>query len=213
MQCTYNVVKKALFMVDAKQIIKQIKANIAEYDARCPDGILFFDTETTGLDYDDRVIHLCIVGDDKTVIVDTLINTRKKIHPKARAVHGLTNNDLKGYPTFAQIQHIVMPFLAKHEIWSYNIDYDLHMILNSCTSAYHTKGIPHFKKIGCLMEWFAEFYGDWNDYYCSYTWKKLGFACKYFRIELIHAHNALYDTLACVDLYHALKTNAKGELT
>ncbi len=36
MQCTYNVVKKALFMVDAKQIIKQIKANIAEYDARYP---------------------------------------------------------------------------------------------------------------------------------------------------------------------------------
>lgn len=186
--------------------IDNIKKNIREYESRCPDGILFIDTETTGLSYKDKIIQLSVIAPDRTVIIDTLIKPNRKIHPRAAAVHGFRNSDLVNYPTFAQLQNIIIPFLSKYQLWGYNMSFDFRMIIQSCTSAYLAKNSPNFDidNFGCLMRWFALVYREWSDYFGSYKWQKLTTACRYYKINLLRAHNARYDALACVELYEKL---------
>jgi hypothetical protein len=48
---------------------------------------LFLDTETTGLSGErDRIVEIAIIGDDGSVLVDTLVNPRVPIPPEATAI-------------------------------------------------------------------------------------------------------------------------------
>lgn len=191
--------------------IENIKKNIREYESRCPDGMLFIDVETTGFSEEDKIIQLSIIAPDRTVIVDTLIKPKRKIHPEAAAMHGYCNSELADYPTFAQLQNIIIPFILRHQLWSYNMPFVARLIGQSCTHAYQKKIPPEVdpEHFGCLMRWFAVVYGERHDYYESYTWKKLTIACRYYDIPLLEPHNARYDALACVELYEKLNECAQ----
>jgi len=73
---------------------------------------------------------------------------------------------------------------------------------------------PKNKKVHCVMEWFAQYYGDWNDYYQSYRWQKLTTAANYFGIPTNGAHGAAADaltTLRVVEAMAASKTSKEKE--
>jgi DNA polymerase III, epsilon subunit and related 3''-5'' exonucleases len=69
--------------------------------------LIFFDLETTGINVaSDRIIELSylkVFPDDHEESKTIRINPEMPIDPKATAIHGITNEDLKDCPTFKSI--------------------------------------------------------------------------------------------------------------
>jgi DNA polymerase-3 subunit epsilon/exodeoxyribonuclease X len=61
--------------------------------------LIFFDTETTGLEVNDRLCAIGLIDGDE--IHYELINPLKKVPPSASAIHHITNEMLKEAPVFA----------------------------------------------------------------------------------------------------------------
>lgn len=64
--------------------------------------LLFLDFETTGLESSDKICSAgIIVYEDENIFCEyELINEGKKIPPKASSIHHITNEDIKGKPSF-----------------------------------------------------------------------------------------------------------------
>ena len=45
----------------------------------------------------------------------------------------------------------------------------------------------------CVMNRFAEFYGDWSEYHGNHRWQRLGVAAQYFGVPVEDEHSALGD--------------------
>jgi DNA polymerase-3 subunit epsilon len=58
---------------------------------------------------------------------------------------------------------------------------------------------------------FAEYYGEWNDYFQSFKWQKLSMCAYYFGYEF-NAHDSLEDvkaTLHCYNKINELKSTGE----
>jgi DNA polymerase-3 subunit epsilon len=90
---------------------------------------LTFDTETTGIDTStDRVIELCLMGDDERSMVWRL-KPKVPISPEAEAVHGISMNDLKDCPKFIEVSEDIRPYFDDADvIIGYNVGFDIAMI-------------------------------------------------------------------------------------
>lgn len=91
--------------------------------------LIFFDTETTGLEENDR---LCAIGMiEGTEVHYELINPMKKIPPAASAVHHITNEMLKDAPVFAvskSYEKLIELNTPETVIVSHNAPFDLAML-------------------------------------------------------------------------------------
>ena len=56
----------------------------------------------------------------------------------------------------------------------------------------------------CIMELYAAWWGDWNDFHESFTWQKLGVSCKRFGIDPGVEHSALDDARAALAVLRAM---------
>lgn len=94
--------------------------------------VYIVDAETTGLRKDsDQIIELSIrYGLEEDAITQTwLFRPSVPIHPDAQKVHGLTKEDLKDCPTFADEAESVKNILESADvIVGYNLRFDLEMI-------------------------------------------------------------------------------------
>jgi len=91
--------------------------------------LIFFDTETTGLEVNDR---LCAIGlvDGDTAHYE-LINPLKKIPPAASAIHHITNEMVKDSPVFAiskSYEKLVELNTPQTVMVSHNAPFDLAML-------------------------------------------------------------------------------------
>lgn len=95
---------------------------------------IIFDTETTGLDNrEDRVIE---IGGIEMVnrfptgrTFHKYINPQgRQVHPEAQAVHGISNADLEGKPTFAEIIDDFIDFIDGAKLVAHNGTFDLGFI-------------------------------------------------------------------------------------
>ena len=102
------------------------------------ESFIAFDTETTGLYDDARVIDVAAVRFEKGKIVDhywSLINPGDEVNwddpgvQKAMAVNQLTREELKDAPSFEQVFAPLMAAFAQSPIWvAHNKAFDLRMI-------------------------------------------------------------------------------------
>ena len=106
---------------------------------------IVFDTETTGLDHrDDRVIEIgCVelynrfpTGRTFHVYLDP---QGRQIHPDAQAVHGMSNADLAGKPTFTDIADDFATFIADARLVAHNAMFDMGFI----NAEFGRIGLPH----------------------------------------------------------------------
>ena len=69
--------------------------------------IIFFDLETTGVDTArDRIVEISMIKvmpDGEEIVKTRRINPGMHIPEEATAIHGITDDDVKDEPTFAQI--------------------------------------------------------------------------------------------------------------
>lgn len=159
-------------------------------------NFVVIDTETTGLDSEAVVVQIGVVGSDGEVLLDTLINPQRSIPPGATRVHGITDADVAGAPIFASLVDQISVLLGDRTVLAYNARYDSRILFQSCKAILGA---------GCSLDWltdvkfedvmdtFASFYGDWNDYHQSYKWKKLTLAARHLGCLINNAHSAVTD--------------------
>lgn len=94
------------------------------------------DIETTGMNKSNngritdghRVIEIgCVEIIDRKITGKTfhvLLNPRQKIDPKASAIHGFKDVDLKGKPTFEEISERFLSFISDSDIIIHNAPFD-----------------------------------------------------------------------------------------
>ncbi len=77
--------------------------------------IVFFDLETTGVDTaKDRIVEVSmikIMPDGEEIVRTRRINPQMHIPEQATAIHGITDEDVKDAPTFAQVAKSMVQFI------------------------------------------------------------------------------------------------------
>jgi len=173
------------------------------------DKLLFLDLETTGLDSKtDEILEIGIVSESGDILFNSLIKpVRNKTWEEAQKIHGITPKHVESSPTFNDVLPDVLDILADNTVIIYNADYDSRFLNNAViewltcrfeseygrskelmTNVLSTmySNHPGFLisalwniEFRCAMLAFAEAYGDWNEYFESFTWKRLSFALSY----------------------------------
>lgn len=89
-------------------------------------NIIFFDTETTGLDSSkERICSLSLIT-DKGERKNYLFNPEKEVDPKASKVNGFTWDNLKLFPTFKQVAVEIKTILEKADLLvAHNAKFDI----------------------------------------------------------------------------------------
>ncbi|MCC3498336.1 MAG: 3'-5' exonuclease [Microcoleus sp. PH2017_25_DOB_D_A] len=149
---------------------------------------VFLDTETTGLD-DAEIVEIAIVDRTEETLLDTLIKPSIPIPPEAAEFHGITDEMVVDAPSFPTVYPRIAEILKDKRILIYNAEFDI-KILNYCCHLHHLPILKLKKRSECLMEWAAQWGGDWSYYYKDY---------KYFPLPSGN-HRALGDCTAAFEL-------------
>lgn len=95
--------------------------------------LCFFDLEATGVNTaEDRIVEICIIrrevdGSEKTL--STLVDPECPIPPESSEVHHISDEDVKGKPTFKQLAPQVLEILDGADLAGYNIkSFDVPML-------------------------------------------------------------------------------------
>jgi DNA polymerase-3 subunit epsilon len=149
-------------------------------DVLADPGIIILDTETTGLGEDAEICELAIINIRGDELFNRLIKPMRPIPPEASKIHGITDNMVVDAPTWADVHDEIMAIITgASRLLIYNEAFDIKLIRQSAFAAgMSDKALDWLLLIHsqCVMEKFAEWYGDWNDYYQTYRWQKLSTA-------------------------------------
>ncbi|MDP1785390.1 MAG: exonuclease domain-containing protein [Sulfuricurvum sp.] len=114
--------------------------------------LIFFDTETTGLEVSDRLCAIGLIQGDETHY--ELIHPMKKIPPAASAIHHITNEMLKDAPVFGisqSYEKLTLLNIPETIMVSHNAPFDLAMLQKE-GMAWQGKVIDTLKCSKALMD-------------------------------------------------------------
>lgn len=161
---------------------------------------IVLDTETTGL-HDGEICQIAIVDALGNVLLDTYVKPVLGIPADATRIHGITNEMVANAPGFPDVVGEIHKLVFARSVLVYNAVYDRKMLHKSAEHAGINKiDWKTFSNWFCVMEAYAKFYGDWNDYHQSYRWQSLTNACHQQDILVLDAHSALGDCLMTLTL-------------
>ena len=149
------------------QVRREAEATARAWLAADP---LYLDTETTGLDAGAQVLELALMSGDGKFLIDTLVQTTVQMDPQASAIHGITSADLLEAPEWSDVSVELARLAAGRPIVIYNADFDVRLLQQ--TSRAHGLGSPPIDA-RCLMQLYASWHGEWNEYRGNWRWKKL----------------------------------------
>ena len=169
-----------------------------------------FDTETTGLN-DAEIIEIAAVSVEGEVLIDSLVKPLGPIEKSASDVHGITLEDVADAPTIADLMPKLHEVMTGRPVTSYNLGFDSTMMRQSCGkrqdeawNAYEWLRAA-ILPADCIMEIYAQWYGNWNDYHASYTWDKLEVAAKNLLVPVPdNKHRALADAQMALGVLRAV---------
>lgn len=156
--------------------------------------LIIFDLETTGVSVtNDRIVQIACIkieNDEITAEKKTLINPTISISPGATEVHGITNEDVRDAPTFAQISKSLFEFIQGCDIGGYNSNrFDVPMLQEE----FYRAGIEWNPDKSTLYDFFqmesALYSRKLTDAYKRYTGK-----------DLDDAHDAMADVMATYEV-------------
>ncbi len=151
--------------------------------------LIIFDVETTGLDPRvDYIIELSAIKYDRNLeIIDKYLqrfDVPIQISEEATAVHGITNKDLEGYPSFQEEIYAIAEFFGGCDIGGYNVLFDLKFLLSA------------FDRCGKILR-FDFMIVDVMKIYAKYEPRTLSAVYKrLFQADLEDAHSAEADVIA-----------------
>ena len=151
------------------------------------DDWTILDTETTGL-YDAQIVEIAIIDRTGQTLLDTLIEPTIPIPPETTAIHGITDAMVATAPTFSEVYPRIDAALKDKRVLIYNSAFDI-KILNYCCRLHDLPSLMLTKRSDCLMEWVAQWAGNWSYYHKDYRY-----------VPLNGNHRALGDCLAAFEL-------------
>lgn len=164
---------------------------------------VYIDTETTGTSNTDVVIEIAVLDTDGSILLDSLVKSTNPIPASASAVHGITDITLIGAPNWAEVWAQLSDVLKGRLVGFYNAAFDLRMIRQTC-GLNGIRWVEPYDDYFCIMEMFAQYFGDWNPSKHAYRWKSLDFAGKYFKLPEPNSHRAKEDTLLAKLVFEAM---------
>jgi DNA polymerase-3 subunit epsilon len=158
--------------------------------------VAILDTETT--DLDGVVLELGIIDLEGNTLFHSLINPECRVSSGARAVHGISDEELEAAPTLPQVWLTIQEALAGRTLLlSYNADFDS-SILDWSARRYQLEPLAH--KWRCLMLLYSQYIGEWSEYHESYRWQKLN-----------GGHRALEDARAALAVLREMADSPEDE--
>jgi DNA polymerase III subunit epsilon len=179
--------------VDSNEAIEWARGILARRDW------VVLDTETTSLD--GVAVEIAIVDPDGIILFDSLINPEMRVLPGARAVHGISDEELATAPTLPEAWDDLQKALAGCSlILTYNAEFDQSIIGRHIAQYQQLPALQ--QEWSCIMQKYAQYYGEWSKYWGNYKWQ-----------PLYGGHRAKDDALAALDLLKRMaNTNPdKGE--
>ena len=151
--------------------------------------VLILDTETT--DLDGEIVELAVIYLNGEAVINRRFNPILSISAGAQAVHGISAEMVAHEPHFADCAPELLPILANAGlVLIYNAAFDMARLRQTCKL--HGVEMPGIKT-DCLMEWYAQFCGQWSEYHGNYRWQPLG-----------GGHSALEDCKAALATLHEI---------
>jgi DNA polymerase III epsilon subunit family exonuclease len=160
--------------------------------------LVFVDVETTGLYpvFGDRIVEvgaLKMRGDREVGAFARLVDPRRPISPGARAVNGISDDMVKGEPTFAEIAAEFMNFIAGAILVAHNSPFDLGFLSSELRSA----GVPPLRNpIVDTLEIARRYF--------QFDSNSLGSLAGKFNITVSKAHRALADCRTTFRIFQRL---------
>lgn len=155
------------------------------------EGVVVLDTETT--DFDGEIIEIAIVDMQGNVVLDQRIKPEGEMNPGAEDIHGISLDDLKDCPTFPMVYEQIKQAITQKIVLIYNASFDTARLQSDC-ERHELDPIKY--GYDCVMLWYAQYVGEWNDYHGNYRWQKLN-----------GGHSALSDCKATLQI---IKDMANG---
>lgn len=166
-------------------------ARAQQYLAQEP---LYLDTETTGVRSNAEIIEISIVDHNGESIFDSFVRPRHPIPVDATQIHHITNAMVVDAPTWDMVWPELESILSGRVIGIFNADFDLRLLRQSHKHAglvWPELALDAF----CIMNLYAQFYGQWDSYRQSYRWQSLDKAQRFCNIPLHNTHRAKDDAL------------------
>lgn len=113
---------------------------------------IFLDLETTGLSEadDDGVVQVALLADDGRVLLESLVDPVYCIPDAATAIHGITDDMVRGAPPWQPILREILELVAGNDVVIYNAAFDLQWL----------HGLPAAaRSVSCAMTAWADFRG------------------------------------------------------
>ena len=159
------------------------------------------DTETTGLGDDAEVCEIAVFDLRGEVMLHERVQPLYGIPEEASRIHGISNVDVRSAPrindeTFELDLSLVLSLPSV--LATYNADFDFRILRQSAAAVgafdLLDEVMMAYAKKACLMNLYAQFYGEWSEYHGSYTWQSLEAAARQCGLEWEgEAHSALGD--------------------
>lgn len=174
-----------------------------------PNDLVFFDLEATGLNIvQDRIVQIAMVklfADGRpNEELEMKINPTIPVGEEAAAIHGLTNEDLKDEPTFAEVAQKLFDFIGTADLGGYNSNrYDVPLLQEE------------FYRAGIYLDTSNRRLIDSQQIFYQMEPRTLSAALKFYAgKQMENAHDALADVRATVDIFQGqLKMYSGTEIT
>lgn len=159
--------------------------------------IVFFDLETTGVDpAKDRIVEISMVKimpDGSEDVRTRLINPQMHIPETSTAIHGITDDDVRDAPTFAQIAKSLYKFIEGCDFGGFNSNrFDLPML------------VEEFLRAGVDVDFKRRRFIDVQNIFHKMEQRTLVAAYKFYcGKDLADAHSAEADTMATYEVLKA----------
>ena len=159
--------------------------------------IVFFDLETTGVDTaHDRIVEISmikIMPDGERIVKTRKLNPEMHIPEAATAVHGITDEDVKDCPRFAQVAKSLAQFLTGCDFGGFNSNrFDMPVL------------VEEFLRAGVDVDFKRRRFVDVQNIFHKMEQRTLVAAYKFYcDKDLTDAHSADADTLATYEVLKA----------
>ena len=170
---------------------------------------VILDTETTGRESDARIVEISVMTAGGEVLLDTLVNPGVSIPEEVTSIHGITDEDVAGAPSFEEILVQLTAVLDRRRCLIYNAPFDMarlrYELLLHYRRAGHAEpeqsaaawmGLMRFEDV---MVPYSDWFGDWSDYWGNYAWQPLN-----------GGHRALGDCRAVVNCLKSMARPLEG---
>ncbi len=158
--------------------------------------LVFFDLEATGLNIvQDRICQIGLVklfaDGSPAEEMEMKINPQVPISEEATAIHGMTNEDLKNAPTFAEIARDLYDYIGDADLAGYNSNrYDVPLLQEE------------FYRAGVYLDTSRRRLIDAQQIFYRMEPRTLSAALRFYAGKTMeNAHDALADVRATVDIF------------